>query len=73
LEPSCPSEAGPKISEQPKPLLRPKGGLGIAIKLSKPVSSKPAVEERPKKPSVAAVFNAEDSSDEEEMPIGMYQ
>ena len=52
---------------------RPKGGFGIAIKLGSASKSSlsMAKKEEPKKPqkTVASVFNADDSSDEEEMPV----
>ena len=56
---------------QSKPLLKPKGGFGINIKLGSSTSSQATKqpEKEAKKPKVAAVFNDEDSSDEEEMPM----
>ena len=52
------------------PLSKPKGGsFGIAIKLGASSSSKKTEEDKVKKPTVASVFNDEDSSDEEEMPL----
>ena len=55
-----------------QPLMKPKGGFGINIKLgSTSQATKPTTDKEVKKPAakVAAVFNDEDSSDEEEMPM----
>lgn len=55
-----------------KALLKPKKQFGFAIKLGTSGSSKTSEEKDltvQKKPSIAAVFNNDDSSDEEEMPL----
>ena len=68
--PSKPLTTEKKIGFSPKPLLKPKGGFGIAIKLGgAQKSSKESEKEVKKTPKVASVFNTEDSSDEEEMPV----
>lgn len=70
--PPKPTQASEKRSDEPsiKPLPRPKGGFGIAIKLGASADQIKSETSKKKSPSnkVAAVFNAEDSSDEEEMP-----
>ena len=76
LPPSGPPTSKPLMSEKkiefsPKPLLKPKGGFGINIKLGgAPKLSKESEKDAKKTPAkVASVFNTEDSSDEEEMPM----
>ena len=54
-----------------QPLVKPKGGFGINIKLGSTSQAAKPTDKEVKKPAakVAAVFNDEDSSDEEEMPM----
>ncbi len=78
--PSFSSESQQKSYQSEKsapPVMRPKGGFGIAIKLgagaaapkSSAGDSSSQSTKTKTKASLASVFNADDSSDEEEMPM----
>ena len=75
IPPPPPSIRPPSIPLQlpPRPPLikdkLPKTKFGIAIKLGGPKSETSEKTEVKKAPKVASVFNEDDSSDEEEMPV----